>query len=142
MESVLTAKKTIARVVSGPEFRLAEAMLDAGGFKSLLNSPQPLTFFAPSDDAFNRLPAETFDMLFDPIDNELLVDLLKYNVVPGVFSMERLKELTKLHTLGGNTVHVTNKYRKILIDEGLIISGDIACSNGIIHIVNSVIFPK
>ncbi|MCA9312207.1 MAG: fasciclin domain-containing protein, partial [Phycisphaerales bacterium] len=102
----------------------------------------PFTVFAPSDDAFAKLPAGTVEKLLRPENKALLQSVLMYHVVEGKVMADKVVGLNKATTLTGQTVDITVQGGKVKIDDANVIKTDIACSNGVIHVIDTVIMPE
>jgi uncharacterized surface protein with fasciclin (FAS1) repeats len=114
---------------------LAEALKSAGLVESL-KGPGPFTVFASDDNAFTRLNLD--EMLGDP---KKFVEMLTYHVVERKVSGEELREIDCSPTLNGKTLAVKVKHGELFVDNGKVIKTDIECSNGVIHVIDSVLLP-
>ena len=100
------------------------------------------TVFAPSDEAFAKLPAGTVESLLKPENKAQLVAILTYHVVSGKVMAADLPKLTAAATVNGQRVNVKVDGGKALIDQAQVVTADIACSNGVIHVIDQVLLPS
>ena len=105
-----------------------------------LKSEGPFTVFAPTDEAFAKLPEGTLENLLK--DKDALAEILKYHVVSGNFSSEDVTQYNSAKTLSNNEFTIELKGGHILIDNAKVITADIKASNGTIHIIDSVLIPE
>jgi uncharacterized surface protein with fasciclin (FAS1) repeats len=128
--------------VSAGTFPTLVAALTTAGQVDTLKSAGPFTVFAPSDEAFAALPAGTVEDLVRPENNEKLTATLLLHVVPGqVLATDRAGRLMDAVTPGGETVSVEGIHG-VTVDVTKVMTPDIACTNGIIHVIDAVIMPK
>ena len=122
---------------------LCKAVITAGLVEAL-RSPGPFTVFAPTNDAFSKLPAGTVEALLK--DKEKLISILKYHVVPGKLMISTFKTPKSIETLQGQKIKVDGllwhlrKYVKV--NDAKTTKTDIECTNGVIHVIDSVLTPK
>merc|ERR1712032_1647485 len=117
--------------------------LKAGDLVAALQGNGPFTVFAPSNAAFAKLPKATLDSLLEPQNKDKLVDILTYHVVSGaaVFSKD-LKATQNVKTLQGADVLVTSSSAGVIINgDSKVIAADIAATNGVVHIIDTVLMP-
>mmetsp|Transcript_29285 Transcript_29285/g.28026 ORF Transcript_29285/g.28026 Transcript_29285/m.28026 type:complete len:350 (+) Transcript_29285:81-1130(+) len=128
--------------VGAGSFGTLAAALTAAGLVPTLKSAGPFTVFAPTDDAFAKLPAGTVDSLLKDIP--ALTNILTYHVVPGKVMAETVVTLNnkKVKTVNGAEVTVTVGPEGVKVDNAKVVTTDIACDNGVIHVIDSVIIPK
>jgi uncharacterized surface protein with fasciclin (FAS1) repeats len=146
-------KTIVQNAVNSPVHKTLVAAVKAAGLVDTLNSPGPFTVFAPTDDAFAKLPAGTVDNLVQPENKATLTKVLTYHVVPGTYSTAKLmKEIKsnggtlKLKTVEGNELSfmMANGGIKIIDDKGgfaMITTANVYQSNGVIQVVDSVLMP-
>ena len=128
--------------VAAGSFTTLVAAVQAAGLVETLKGAGPFTVFAPSDDAFAALPAGTVDELVKPENKEKLTAILLLHVLPGAIkSTDVAGKQLDATTAGGNTVHVDGT-DGVTVDGAKVVTADIACSNGIIHVIDAVILPK
>jgi len=146
-------KTIVQNAVNSPVHKTLVAAVKAAGLVDTLNSPGPFTVFAPTDDAFAKLPAGTVDNLVQPENKATLTKVLTYHVVPGTYSTAKLmKEIKsnggtlKLKTVEGDELSfmMANGGIKITDDKGgsaMITTANVYQSNGVIQVVDSVLMP-
>merc|ERR1712157_700916 len=135
-----SATDTIVDIaLANPAFSTLVNLLGKAGLVQVLQGDGPFTVFAPTNDAFSQLPEETVNFLVDPSNVETLVDVLTYHVVPGIAVAKSLDEGQKIKTVEGSTVSVS--LRPITINNALVTVADILASNGVIHVIDSVLLP-
>ena len=140
----VTAKAAdiVDTAVSAGSFKTLVAAVKAGGLVDTLKGDGPFTVFAPTDEAFARLPEGTVEDLLKPENKEKLVSILTYHVVPGKVMSGDIagKEMT-VKTVQGGEARV-NATSGVMIDGARVVKADIEASNGVIHVIDSVILPK
>ncbi len=124
-------------LTAGPFTELAGLVVDAG-LVDTLRGTGPFTVFAPTNDAFKKLPIDTLHAVQD--DPKLLATVLTYHVVPGALKLADLKP-GKLTTVAGIDLQVTRQGDKVLINGTEITGGDVMASNGIVHVIGDVLLP-
>jgi uncharacterized surface protein with fasciclin (FAS1) repeats len=128
-------------VAAGSFTTLARA-LTAADLASTLQGPGPFTVFAPTDEAFAKLPAGTLDDLLKPENKDKLRRILTYHVVPGEVRAADVVKLQSAKAVSGDTVTVKVRDGKVHVDDANVIQTDIQASNGVIHVIDTVILPK
>jgi uncharacterized surface protein with fasciclin (FAS1) repeats len=128
--------------IAAGSFTTLVAAVQAAGLVETLKGAGPFTVFAPSDDAFAALPAGTVEDLVKPENKDKLTAILLLHVLPGKINASDLagKQLD-VATAGGSTVTVDGT-NGVTVDGAKVVSADIACTNGVIHVIDSVILPK
>ncbi len=141
-----TAEKTIVETaVAAGSFETLAAALGAADLVDALSGEGPFTVFAPTDDAFAKLPEGTVAELLKPENKAQLQSILKYHVVAGNVSAAKVIGLPRAETLNGQSVTITvgdGDDAGVSIDGARVVKTDIACSNGMIHVVDSVLLPN
>ena len=137
-----TVDKTIVETAVAAKFNTLVAAVKAGGLVEALSGEGPLTVFAPTDEAFAKLPKGTLEKLLTPEGKEQLVAILKYHVVAGKVPASAVVGLDSAKTLHGSEINIA------VTDGGVVLNGktkviktDVMCSNGIIHVIDSVLLP-
>lgn len=131
---------TIAQ--SAGKFNTLLAAVGAAGLADVLSGPGPFTVFAPTDEAFAALPSGTVDNLLKPENKQQLVDILKYHVVSGrVYDADTVRA-QRAKTLLGRSIDVGFSANGIQINDANVIARNVNASNGVIHIIDSVLIPK
>jgi uncharacterized surface protein with fasciclin (FAS1) repeats len=106
-----------------------------------IKGPGPFTVFAPTDEAFAKVPKETLEMLLKPENKEKLKAVLTYHVVPGKVMAKDVVGLKGAKSLNGQRIDVKVDGSKVSVDGANVVATDIACTNGVIHVIDSVILP-
>ncbi|MDZ4375453.1 MAG: fasciclin domain-containing protein [Phenylobacterium sp.] len=129
--------------VAAGQFKTLAAALDAAGLVGTLKGAGPFTVFAPTDAAFAKLPAGTVDTLLKPENKAQLVSVLTYHVVPGSVPSSALAgKVTDAKTVEGRTVKVDATQGGVTVNGAKVVTADIAATNGVIHVVDTVLLPK
>lgn len=118
------------------------AAVKAGDLVGVLKGDGPFTVFAPTNDAFAKLPAGTVENLLKPENKAQLVAVLTYHVVPGKVYSKDLKNGMKAKTAQGSEVTITLKDGKAMVNNATVTVADIEASNGVVHVIDTVILPK
>ena len=134
------AKNIVETAVAAGNFNTLAAALKAGGLVEALSSKGPFTVFAPTDKAFAKLPEGTLEDLLKPENKDKLVAILKYHVVSGKVPASKVVKLKEAETLGGKTVSI-KAGDSVHINKSKVIKADIRTSNGIIHVIDTVLIP-
>jgi uncharacterized surface protein with fasciclin (FAS1) repeats len=138
------AKKDIVdTAVAAGSFKTLATALKTAGLITTLKGKGPFTVFAPTDDAFAKIPKADLDALLK--DKKKLTAVLTYHVLPSkVMAADVLKlaDGTKVKTVEGAELTVGNKEGKVMVDGANVTKTDIECSNGVIHVIDAVIMPK
>ncbi len=127
--------------VSAGDFQTLAAALEAAGLIDTLKGDGPFTVFAPTDEAFGKLPEGTVESLLQPENLDQLVAVLTYHVVPGSVTAEQVVTLNEAATVNGQTVAISVG-DSVMVDDANVIATDIMATNGVIHVIDSVILPK
>lgn len=127
--------------VSAGSFNTLAAALQAAGLVDAMKGEGPFTVFAPTDEAFSKLPAGTLEKLLKPQNKAMLTAILTYHVAPGRFGAEDVMARTNLATLNGQRIDVESD-SGVRVDDANVIKADIECSNGVIHVIDRVIMPS
>lgn len=156
------AEKPCTGAAQGPAMTVAyhasagnivETAKDAGMFKTLIAAAMaadlagpltdggPFTVFAPTDEAFAALPKGTVESLLKPENKAKLAAILKYHVVPGVLGSREVSRLSGATSLNGQRISFASPDAGVMIDGAKVVKADIACSNGVIHVIDHVILP-
>ena len=129
----------VETAVAAGTFKTLVAAVTAAGLADTLSSPGPFTVFAPNDEAFAKLPAGTVEALLADIPK--LTKILTYHVVSGDVRAADVMKLHEAKTVEGSNVQI-HANGGVKINESNVITADIACSNGVIHVVDAVLLPK
>ena len=128
--------------VAAGKFNTLVAAVKAAGLVETLKSEGPFTVFAPSDDAFSKIPEEKLKELLKPENKAMLQGILTYHVVPGKVLAKDVVGLTEAKTVNGQTVDIKVTDGKVSVDGANVVATDVVCKNGVIHIIDAVIMPK
>jgi len=118
------------------------AAVKAAGLVETLKGAGPFTVFAPTDEAFAKLPAGTVETLLKPENKAKLTAILTYHVVPGNVMAKQAKKLKSAKTVNGKELAIAFKGGALTVDKAKVAKADIACSNGVIHVIDSVVLPE
>ena len=133
----------VETAVSAGQFKTLAAALEAAGLIDALKGAGPFTVFAPTDEAFAKLPAGTVESLLRPENKEKLKAILLYHVVAGKVTANKVVKLNgrSLKTLEGNSIEVSTRHG-VRVDNANVTQTDVKTSNGVIHIIDTVLMPK
>ena len=134
-------KDIVDTAVAAGSFKTLAAALTAAGLVETLKGPGPFTVFAPTDEAFAKLPAGTVDTLLKPENKDKLVDILTYHVVAGNVPAEAAMKLKEATALNKKTIALEVKDGALYLNKSKVTTADVKCSNGTIHIIDSVLMP-
>jgi len=137
-----TAGKDLVAVAAGADnFKTLVAAVKAAGLVETLQGKGPFTIFAPTDEAFAKLPAGTVEELLKPENKEKLVAILKYHVVPGKLMAADVKTM-EAKTVQGQSVKLAVSEGGVTVDNAKVVKTDVLAANGVIHVIDTVIIPK
>ncbi|HNQ88284.1 MAG TPA: fasciclin domain-containing protein [Verrucomicrobiota bacterium] len=122
-------------------FKTLVAAVKAAGLVETLQGKGPFTVFAPTDQAFAKLPAGTLDDLLKPQNKGKLKDILLYHVVPGKVMAADVKTM-KAKTAGGKELSIKVEGGKVTVDNAKVVKTDVPAKNGVIHVIDTVVLPK
>ena len=133
---------TIVAVAAGnPDFSTLVDAVKAAGLVDTLNSAGPLTVFAPTNAAFAKLPAGTMEGLLKPENKAKLTAILTYHVVAGKVTAADVVKLKSADTVNGKAVKITAGHHGVKLNDAIVTATDIKASNGLIHVIDSVLIP-
>jgi uncharacterized surface protein with fasciclin (FAS1) repeats len=136
-------KNIVETAIDAENFKTLVKAVQAADLVDTLSGPGPFTVFAPTDAAFAKLPAGTLDSVLQNKDQ--LTAILTYHVVSGKYMASDVKKLKSVTTVQGGSVKVEVHHlfhRGVKIDDAQVIHPDIECTNGVIHVIDSVLIPK
>lgn len=137
----MTAKKDIVdTAVAAGSFKTLATALEAAGLVDTLKGAGPFTVFAPTDAAFAKLPAGTVEGLLK--DKAKLTSILTYHVVPGKVMAADVVKLDGAKTVNGQSVAIKVVDGKVMVDNATVTQADVGASNGVIHVIDTVLLPK
>jgi uncharacterized surface protein with fasciclin (FAS1) repeats len=143
MSTAQAASKDIVDVAVGAgKFNTLVTAVKAAGLVDTLKGEGPFTVFAPTDEAFAKLPAGTVENLLKPENKAQLVKILTYHVVPSkIMSKDIAGKKAEVASVEGNKISV-DATNGVKVDGAKVVGADVAASNGVIHIIDTVIMPK
>lgn len=124
---------------SAGSFNTLVAAVQAAGLVDTLKGPGPFTVFAPTDEAFAKIPKDKLDALLK--DKAALTKVLTYHVVPGKVMAAEVKP-GSVKTVEGSALSVSMKGGKVGIDNASVVKADVAADNGVIHVIDTVVMPR
>jgi len=134
------AADIVDTAVSSGSFNTLVKAVQAAGLVDTLKGPGPFTVFAPTDEAFAKLPAGTLDSLL--ANPEQLKKVLTYHVVAGKVMASDVVKLKEAKTVQGSSVKIKVNNGNVMVDNARVVKTDIECDNGVIHVIDTVILPK
>jgi uncharacterized surface protein with fasciclin (FAS1) repeats len=136
------AGKDIVAVAAGADnFKTLVAAVKAAGLVETLQGTGPFTVFAPTDEAFAKLPAGTVENLLKPENKDKLIAILKYHVIPGKVLAADVKTM-EVKTVEGQNVKLVVSAEGVTVDNAKVVKTDVMAENGVIHVIDTVIIPK
>ena len=136
------SKDIVDTAVAAGSFKTLAAALQAAGLVDTLKGKGPFTVFAPTDEAFAKLPAGTLEDLLKPENKEKLAAILTYHVVPDRVLAAQVIKMNSAKTVNGQSLTISTNGGTVMVDNAKVIKTDILCSNGVIHVIDSVVLPK
>jgi uncharacterized surface protein with fasciclin (FAS1) repeats len=134
-------KDIVDTAVSAGKFKTLAAALKAAGLVETLKGEGPFTVFAPTDDAFAKLPPGTVEELLKPENKEKLTAVLTYHVVPAKATSSDVAGMTSAKTVNGKELKLKARDGKVMVDNATVTTADIEASNGVIHVIDTVLIP-
>jgi uncharacterized surface protein with fasciclin (FAS1) repeats len=135
-------KDIVDTAVAAGNFNTLVTAVKAADLVQTLKGKGPFTVFAPTDAAFAKLPAGTLDNLLMPANKSKLAGILTYHVVPGKVTSAKVVTMSQAKTVNGQMLKITAMGGKVMVDGATVVNTDIECSNGVIHVIDSVVMPK
>ena len=135
-------KDIVDTAVAAGQFKTLTAALKAAGLVETLKGAGPFTVFAPTDEAFAKLPKGTVEELLKPENKAKLTAILTYHVVAGKVMAADVVKVKEAKTVQGGAIKVSAMGGKVMVDAAHVVKADIAASNGVIHVIDSVLMPK
>jgi uncharacterized surface protein with fasciclin (FAS1) repeats len=136
-----TNQDIVDTAVGAGQFKTLATALKAADLVETLKGPGPFTVFAPTNEAFAKLPAGTVENLLKPENKAKLTAILTYHVVPGAVKAKQVTKLSEAKTVNGAMVKVSTEDGKVMINDATVVTPDIEASNGVIHVIDKVILP-
>jgi uncharacterized surface protein with fasciclin (FAS1) repeats len=135
-------KDIVDTAVAAGDFKTLAAALQATGLVDTLKGSGPFTVFAPTDEAFAKLPAGTVENLLKPENKQKLISILSYHVVAGDVMAKDVVKLHEAKTVNGQDVKIMVEGGKVSINNATVTKTDIQCTNGVIHVIDTVLLPQ
>lgn len=142
MPSMNMEKDIVDTAVSTNMFNTLVAAVKAAGLVETLKGDGPFTVLAPTDEAFAKLPAGTVENLLKPENKDMLVKILTYHVIAGEAKAADVMKMKKAKTVQGSDVKIQTKNGQVMINKSKVIKADVEASNGVIHVIDTVLMPK
>ncbi|GGK58753.1 fasciclin domain-containing protein [Rufibacter glacialis] len=139
---MVPSKNIVANALGSSEHTTLVAAVKAAGLAETLMGTGPFTVFAPTNAAFDKLPAGTVETLLKPENKAKLTSVLTYHVVPGRLQAIDLKDGQKLTTVQGQTLTVSKKGNMVMINGAHVSTPDVISSNGVTHVIDTVVLPS
>ena len=151
--SIISLVTMTSLLVGAPKKDIVDTAVEAGSFKTLVTAVKaaglvdtlkgegPFTVFAPTDEAFAKLPKGTVASLLKPENKQKLVDILTYHVVPGKVKAKKAAKLDSAKTVNGAEITIKPSGKTLMINQAKVVKADIKTSNGIIHVIDAVLLP-
>ncbi len=134
--------KNIVETAIAGKFKTLVAAVKAADLVEALGGKGPLTVFAPTDEAFEKLPKGTIENLLKPENKDKLIAVLGYHVVKGKYPAKKVLQSDSLKTLQGGKLTIKQNDDGVTVSKAKVLKSDILCSNGVIHVIDSVMLPK
>lgn len=135
-------KDVVDTAVSAGQFNTLVTAIKAAGLVDTLKGKGPFTVFAPTDEAFAKLPPGTVGDLLKPENKQKLVSILTYHVVPGKVMAADVVKISEAKTVNGQLLTIKVKGQMVMVDSAKVVKTDILCSNGVIHVIDAVVLPR
>jgi uncharacterized surface protein with fasciclin (FAS1) repeats len=134
--------KDIVEIAAGnPDFSTLVTALKAADLVTVLEGDGPFTVFAPTNEAFAKLPEGTVESLLKPENKDQLVAVLTYHVVAGEVNAKDAMKLSGAKSVEGSEIKISTKDGAVMVDNAQVVAADIDASNGVIHVIDNVILP-
>jgi uncharacterized surface protein with fasciclin (FAS1) repeats len=141
LTGIASAADIVDTAVAG-KFTTLVAAVKAAGLVETLKGAGPFTVFAPTDEAFAKLPAGTLDSLLKPENKAKLQAILTYHVVPGQVMAKQAKKLSTAKTVEGRNIAIKTVKGSVMVNNATVTKADVKASNGVIHVIDTVILPE
>lgn len=135
-------KDIVDTAVAAGSFQTLAKALQAAGLVETLKGKGPFTVFAPTDDAFAKLPPGTLEALLKPENKAKLTSILTYHVVPGRVTAAKVATMKAAKTVNGQQLKIENADGGVTIDGVRVVKTDLEASNGVIHVIDQVVLPR
>ncbi len=138
----MNRKDIVDTAIGAGSFQTLAAALGAADLVSTLKGKGPFTVFAPTDAAFAKLPAGTVENLLKPENKAKLRAILTYHVVPGSVRAAQVVKMTNARTVNGQSLSIKVDGNNVMVGRARVVQTDIAASNGVIHVIDTVLLPN
>ena len=138
----LPDKDIVEVAASAGSFKTLIAAVQAAGLVDTLKGQGPLTVFAPTDEAFKKLPAGTVENLLQPETKDKLIAVLTSHVVPGRVTASEVVNIDSAKTVNGRSLKISARAGNVMVDNAHVTATDIMASNGVIHVIDAVVLPN
>jgi len=135
-------RNVVQTAIHAGSFKTLVAAVQAAGLTGTLEGEGPFTVFAPTDEAFAKLPAGTVEELLKPENKAKLTAILTYHVIPGKVTAEQAVKLDSAKTVQGRSLAIKVSGDKVMVDQAAVVTTDVLASNGVIHLIDSVLIPQ
>ncbi len=135
-------KDIVDTAVAAGTFNTLATALQAAGLADTLKGKGPFTVFAPTDEAFSKLPAGTVESLLKPENKEKLKAILLYHVLSGDVTAAQVVKLPSAKTVNGQDLKLTVDDGTVMVNDAKVVKADVLASNGVIHVIDTVLLPK
>jgi uncharacterized surface protein with fasciclin (FAS1) repeats len=137
----MTFAADIVDTAVAAKFNTLVAAVKAAGLVDTLKGPGPFTVFAPTDEAFAKLPQGIVEDLLKPENKEKLAAILTYHVVPGKVTAAQVMKLNSAKTVQGDTVEIKSGNGGVMVNNARVVKADVMADNGVVHVIDSVLLP-
>ena len=134
-------KDIVDTAIAAGQFQTLAAALEAAGLVATLKGEGPFTVFAPTDEAFAKLPSGTVESLLKEENKDQLTAILTYHVVPGKVMAADVAEIDEAQTVNGKMIDIEVDGSSVKVNDATVTAADIAAANGVIHVIDTVILP-
>ncbi|MHC5061825.1 MAG: fasciclin domain-containing protein [Planctomycetota bacterium] len=135
-------KDIVDTAVAAGDFNTLVTAIKSAGLAGTLKGKGPFTVFAPTDHAFAKLPGGTLENLLKPANKHKLSSILTYHVVPDRVMASEVVNLSHVKTVNGQPLRIRTSHGAVMVDNAKVIKTDIDCSNGVIHVIDTVLLPE
>ena len=135
------SENTIVDVAVNGGFDTLVAAVQAAGLVETLQGEGPFTVFAPTDEAFAKLPEGTLESLLKPENKDQLIAILTYHVVPGEVTSSQVVNLESAETVPGASLEISTSEEGVMINNAKVVNADVEASNGVVHVIDTVLLP-
>jgi uncharacterized surface protein with fasciclin (FAS1) repeats len=142
MLTPMTFAADIVDTAIAAKFNTLVAAVKAAGLVDTLKGPGPFTVFAPTDEAFAKLPHGTVEDLLKPENKEKLAAILTYHVIPGKVTAAQVMKLNSAKTVQGTTVAIKKGNGEVMVNNARVVKADVMADNGVVHVIDSVLLPQ